>query len=262
MGKKNNFKDITRKEILQYKYDLLTAYKPNTVNTYLVSVKSFYAYLELNKISNDVTKGIKGAKSPISHSKEALTIEQTIMLLKSIDTRTLTGKRDFAMINLMIHTGLRVMEVQSADFFDISQNTGKALLYIQGKGRDSKDNYVVLEQTVLKPIFNYIKERGTSEGALFQGIGNRSVGQRLSKRSISRIVKESFKNIGIDNERITAHSTRHTAVTLSLLGGATVQEAQAMARHSSINTTMIYSHNINRIQNSAESRISDLLKGA
>lgn len=68
-----------------------------------------------------------------------------------------------------------------------------------------------------------------------------------------------MKEAGIESERITAHSLRHTAVTLALLAGATVQEAQAMARHSSINTTMIYAHNIDRLETPAEGRIEDLL---
>lgn len=256
----NNINAIERKNILAYKYDLLTKYTPNTVNTYLSSVRAFYEYLEVMGISKDITKGVKGAKAPQSHAKEALTVEQTIRLLNSFDLETLTGMRDYAMLNLMINTGLRVMEVQTALVTDIAQSAGKAVLYIQGKGRDTKDNMVILEDNVLQPIREYISKRKNEQGALFQGIGNRSAGKPLSKRSISRIAKEAFISIGLDSEKITAHSTRHTAVTLSLLGGATVQEAQAMARHSNINTTMIYSHNINRIENSAESKISSLLK--
>ena len=82
---------------------------------------------------------------------------------------------------------------------------------------------------------------------------------RLTTRSISRIVKDNLRKAGIDSDRITAHSLRHTAVTLSLLGGATIQEAQSMARHKNINTTLIYAHNINRIKHAPERVIDTML---
>lgn len=257
----NNIDEVDKGTLLDYKRFLVKRYKANTVNAYIVALKSFYSFLEEHRISRNHTTGLKGVKASKNFSKSSLTIEQALELLRSFDRNTLEGKRNYALISLMINTGLRVMEVHGADIDDIDQTSGHALLYIQGKGRDSKDNYVVLEHNVLEALNDYINSRGDNEGALFKGISNRS-NNRLTKGSISRIVKTSFRNIGLDNPKLTAHSTRHTAVTFSLLGGATIQEAQAMARHSNINTTMIYSHNINRIQNNAESKIANILSGS
>ena len=64
---------------------------------------------------------------------------------------------------------------------------------------------------------------------------------------------------GIDSERLTAHSLRHSAITYSLLGGATLQEAQQLARHTSILTTTIYAHNINRLAARTENKIDMFL---
>ncbi|MHB8277486.1 MAG: hypothetical protein ACYDIA_07525 [Candidatus Humimicrobiaceae bacterium] len=58
---------------------------------------------------------------------------------------------------------------------------------------------------------------------------------------------------------LTAHSLKHTAITLSLMAVASIQEAQALARHKDINTTLIYSHNLNRIANAPEKKIEVLL---
>jgi len=63
-------------------------------------------------------------------------------LLSQIDTSTVQGKRDYAIINLMARTGLRTMEVVGANVGNIRQNGGEALLYVQGKRRDSKDSFV------------------------------------------------------------------------------------------------------------------------
>lgn len=53
----------------------------------------------------------------------------------------------------------------------------------------------------------------------------------------------------------------HTSITLALLGGASLQQAQQLARHSNINTTLIYSHAVDRVENAAERHISDMLRG-
>ncbi len=57
---------------------------------------------------------------------------------------------------------------------------------------------------------------------------------------------------GFDSERLTAHSLRHTAITQALLAGSPLQEVQQFARHSSINTTQVYAHNLDRLQGSCE----------
>jgi integrase/recombinase XerD len=60
-------------------------------------------------------------------------------------------------------------------------------------------------------------------------------------------------------DTLTAHCLRHTAVTLALQAGATIQEVQAFARHANINTTLIYAHNIDRIRDAPERKIDALL---
>ena len=81
----------------------------------------------------------------------------------------------------------------------------------------------------------------------------------MTTRSVSRVVKEYLRKANLDDARLTAHSLRHTAITLSLLGGATPQEAKVMARHADINTTLIYAHNINRIKQAPEKKIDEIL---
>lgn len=259
--KDNNIVQPTRADILSYKGYLLDNYTACTVSSYLTAVKGFYIYLEAEKISPNIANGIKGAKHQQGFKKDPLTVEQAKNLLTEIDTDNITGKRDYSIVNLLIRTGLRTIEVERANIEDIRQQGGEALLYIQGKGRDSKDDFVLLTEATLKPIREYIKARGKAEltDPLFMSHSNKNYGGRLTTRSISRIVKNNLREAGIDSDRITAHSLRHTAVTLSLLGGATIQEAQSMARHKNINTTLIYAHNINRIKQAPERLIDNLL---
>jgi len=250
-----------RVDILDYKADMLKQYSACTVSSYLSAVKSFYTYLEGEKITPNIAAGVKGAKHQHGFRKDALTPKQAKEVICSIDTSTTEGKRDLALVNLLITTGLRTVEVERANIEDIRSETGEALLYIQGKGRDSKDAFVLLTDSTLTPIKEYLRARGKQPDTapLFASHSDRNNGGRLTTRSISRIAKKALRSAGYDDSRLTAHSMRHTAVTLSLLAGASVQEAQALARHKNINTTMIYAHNINRIANAPERRIESLL---
>ena len=81
----------------------------------------------------------------------------------------------------------------------------------------------------------------------------------MTPRSISRIVKRTLVYAGYDSSRWTAHSLRHSAVSISLAAGATIMDAKDMARHENVETTMIYAHNANRLNHGAEYAIDRAL---
>jgi len=249
--------DLQREDILEYK-DYLAEKSSYTVTLYMTSVRKLYQWLESKKIYPDVTRGIKGAKKPKGFRKDSLTPDQLRETLKAMKKRSLEGLRDYALFNLMARTGLRDIEVSRALIEDIRQETGQAVLWIQGKGRDSKDDFVLLTKEALSPIKRYLKARGDllQKDPLFCSHSDRNNGQALTTRSISRIVKTALRKIGLDDKRLTAHSLRHTAISLSIKGGASLQQAQAMARHTDPKTTLVYFHNLDRIQAGAEKCIS------
>ena len=255
----NKYIQPTSNDILAYKQFLhsqeLAAY---TISTYLVVVRKFFTWTESKTIYPNIAKAVKGMRSPKGFRKECLSNEQIARVLKGINRSTLQGKRDFAIINLLLRTGLRTIEIQRANIGDISKYEDEAKFYIQGKGRDAKDDYVFLTYSTLKPILDYLKsiEQTNATTPLFTSISDRNNGNRMTPRSISRIVKDALLRAKIDDKRLTAHSLRHTAITNALLGGASLQEVKTMARHSNINTTLIYSHNLERMANPAE-RIID-----
>ena len=232
-----------------------------TITNYLVAVRKFFAWTETKGYYPNVAKTVKGAKRTKGFRKDPLTVEQVKDLLAEIDRTTLEGRRDYALLNLFVRTGLRTVEVIRANVEDIRQQGGDSLLYIQGKGRDAKDDFVLLTEATLRPIREYIASRkAVKDGEpLFASLSNKNKGERLTTRSLRRIIKDRLRGIEIEDKRITAHSLRHTAITLSLLGGASIQEAQILARHADINTTLVYAHNINRVTNAPERRIDTML---
>ena len=253
-----------REDILAYKRALEAQGRSAfTLSNYLVVVRRFFEWAEGMKLYPNIAKGVKGAKHPRGFKKDPLTVDQAKELLASLDRSTVLGKRDFALINLLLRTGLRTIEAVRADVGDIRQQSGEAILWIHGKGRDAKDEFVLLTEKTLKPINEYLAERGKTEDAepLFASLSDMNQGQRLTTRSVSRIIKSYLRKIGLNSDRLAAHSLRHTAITLALKGGATIQEAQALGRHANINTTLIYAHNIDRLTQAPERKIDVVLNG-
>lgn len=254
-----------RTDVLSYKALLAGSYSANTVNSYLVPVRRFYTWLSALGAGPNVAADIKGAKFSRGFKKDYLTISQAGKVLRTHSSgESLKDLRDNAIIALMVHTGLRTVEVVRANIEDMHPSGSAIVLDIQGKGRSSKDDFVVVPVGVEDKIRAYLSRRGEiPEGEpLFASISPRNAGGRMTTRSISRIAKDTLRQAGYDSPRLTAHSMRHTAVTLALLGGATPQEAQAMARHSSITTTMIYAHNLDRISHSAELKVEAVLSAS
>lgn len=260
----NNASDsIERAHVLAYKNYLKDLeYAAYTITSYLVVVRKFFEWLESKKIYPNIARSIKGMQRPKGFRKECLTTIQIQDILKGIERTTLRGKRDYAIINILLRTGARTIELQRTNIEDVRQGGAEAMLYVQGKGRDSKDSFVILTQASLKPLYEYLGARGIlqDKSPLFASISDRNNGERITTRSISRIVKEALRNTGLNSSKLTAHSLRHTAITTALLAGASLQEVKEMARHNDINTTLIYSHNIDRVKNAPERKIDSFLE--
>ena len=263
-------KNITqpqRETILSYKFWLdtkqLSAY---TKAIYIVVVRRFFLWTEDSQLYPNVARGIKGIKKfAKSHQKESLSLDALKKILSSIDCSTLCGKRDFALINVLVRTGLRLKEVASATIEDMYEQRGEMLLWIHGKGRASKDEFVLLTQQALQPIYEYIHARGikNEREPLFVSLSDRNYGKKLTIFSLSRIIKRRLRAAGFDSKRITAHSLRHTFGVLSMQAGASLYEVQLAMRHTAPTTTQLYLGDIERLKRleaSPERKISSLLE--
>ena len=167
------------------------------------------------------------------------------------------------MLFLMVTGGLRTIEVARADIGDLRTLGDNSVLYVQGKGREEKTDYIKLSAPAEQAIRAYLKARGEKdeEAPLFSSTSNNNRGARLTTRSVSGIVKTRLQQAGYDSEKLTAHSLRHTAVTLSLLAGKDITEVQQFARHANIATTMIYNHALDKAKNGCSEAITQAIMG-
>ncbi|OHE26038.1 MAG: hypothetical protein A2Z84_04090 [Tenericutes bacterium GWA2_35_7] len=252
----------TRQDVMAYREQLKSRLRAASVQKHIVVIRGFYRWYYIEGFGPNAAEGVKGMKIESDFKRESLSLEAAIKLLnraKRYASKSIIGKRDHALIALLLTTGLRTIEVERADVDDISFVDETKVLYIMGKGHDEKDAYVKLSPEVYSLIEEYLIERQDGYKPLFINHTKPYQGTRLRTRMISMVVKEMLRDIGIDDPKYSAHSLRHTAASLALDLGGDLDAAQQLMRHKDISTTKIYAHRLSKAKNHLEWQISTAL---
>lgn len=263
----NHVTNPNRNVILAYK-EFLTKRKlsSSSIQKSLVVLRGFYRFLKLNNIDEDITYAVKGVKVATTYKRQPLTEEDIRKVIHNAKRKagTAKGKRNLAIIVLLFTTGLRAIEVERADIEDIDIMGEGYVLYIQGKGRDDKDNFVKLTDDVYQIILTYLETRNTTNLAernnpLFTTYLRGGQEIRMKTAVIRTMIKDAFRAIGLDSRAFSAHSTRHSFATLSLIQGASILEVKESLRHSSISSTQIYSHLVEKMKSGTNELVSNAI---
>ena len=235
---------------------MLEANQKRSVNTWLAGVRSFFTWCtDARLIPYNPTATVKGASRKGEtqiHRKNPLTNAEVRRLLAMPDTSTAQGARDFAILNLFLFTAMRSVEINRANLSDWQTIGTQQVIYYQGKGHSEADDYKVVVDPVADAVQLWLSYRGNKPGPLFTSLSDRSQGERLSLRAIRNLIKDHMRKAGIDDPKKTTHSLRHTAITNAIVNGAPLRVVQTLAGHASANTTSIYIHNVDRLQNPGE----------
>lgn len=247
--------------IREWKAELLAQnVKPSSVNTWLAGLRSFFGWLaEIGEISFDPTQAIKGASrkgTAKKHIRDSLTDREVIRLLEQPDRSTWEGRRDYAMLCVMLYTAARGFELHHADLADLQTIDSALVLHVLGKGHYEKDDRLILPPEAESAVRDWLVMRGNNDGAIFVSRSNHTKGSRLSRSAIRAIIKGHMKTAGIFGRNKTVHSLRHTAITSAIRHGAPVHKVKGMSRHASLDTLMIYYHEADRLSDPAEKYIS------
>ena len=257
--KVNNITTPTKQDIKAYKIYLKgTNYSIGTKNQYIRAVKHLFKWLYNEGLYDNIADSIKGFRDlNKSNKKDAFNEQDIIKILSDIDTNTTQGKRDKAIILLIVIGGLRVSEVINIDIQDIERINNQYRVYIKGKGHQDKDTYIKIIDEVYDAIKDYLNTRDNINGydPLFIGTSNRAKNKRLCKETLSQILKNRFRDSGYDTKRLTAHSLRHATATILLKSGASLYQTQHHLRHQSPQTTEIYINLNNKEVDTSEQEI-------
>lgn len=214
-----------------------------SVSTYLTAIRRLCQYfVDIGLLAENPARAVKGNRRPASHSRSVLTQVDVQQLMEHMDLATQIGKRDRAIIYMMLYNGLSEIEITRADLQDLEQTLMGWYLRVQGKGRTVKDQQVPIEPSVMDAIRLYLDTRGRirPEQPLVVSHGHRSEGKRLNTRSVRSRINTYLKAAGLKRPGISPHSLTHTAPLIWLNSGVSIDEVRQRMRHGTLDTTMIY----------------------
>ena len=235
-----SFADLDRRRVRAYLAWLQQiGYARTSVSRKLSALRTLFKWLKRMGIVERDPLPARGAFKLDSRLPRFLSQNEAEKLVTSPDPSSEKRIRDKALLELIYAAGLRVSEVGGLNLDSVNLDTRE--LRVTGKG--SKDRVALIGQSARDALKVYLAEVrsavgpvGTEEALFVNRYGN-----RLSERSIQKIVREYATRAGLGNQ-VHTHTLRHTFATHMLEGGADLRVVQELLGHSSPATTQIYTH--------------------
>lgn len=240
-------KKITLENVEEYQRYLseIKEDKASSIIRKISTLKKFYKYLRQKKVVNEnIIEYINNPKLPKRQPK-FLNIEESKKLLDELaNGHTINSKRDYCIMTLFLHCGLRISELINIKIQDI--DTINNSLRVIGKG--NKERLINLDKTCINVIQDYLLIRKNIENNIksiddkdYLFISNCHC--QISTERIRDILENVLKRIGLEDKGITPHKLRHSFATLMYNSGVMdIVELQEVLGHENIETTKIYTH--------------------
>ncbi|MDE5977180.1 MAG: tyrosine-type recombinase/integrase [Turicibacter sp.] len=234
-----------------------------TINRKVSSLSSLYKWLLKYQDNRTQTAllyfnpfGNLHDEKPKVNSKETefLTLEECGQLLGVFDTNKLLDLRNKTILTLALTTALRKSELIHIKLKDIAKYGEYDVIHVVRKG--NKKDMVKIKPSVKLLIEEYVSRtqrcfEADAESYLFIGHSrNKRNNEKLDPSSLNYMIKSVCKKAGI-SKSLKVHSTRHTAITLAITGGASIEKVRDFAAHQNIATTNRYVHSIDKLKENA-----------
>jgi len=166
-------------------------------------------------------------------------------LLEAIETDTLVGLRDKAIISVMAYAFPRVSTALRLRGADFEPSGAGYSVYLRGKG--GEQHRQALHHEAASAVLQWLEAAGITERSapLFQGVWpprgahQRATGTVMQRNTVLRMVKRQAERLGMDPNLCT-HSFRATGITAYVEAGGSLQTAAQMAGHADVRTTQLY----------------------
>lgn len=214
-------------------------YARTSISRKLASLRSFFKFaIRQGFAEHNPAQPLRNPRGQRS-LPHFLTAEEVDKLLDAPNLNESAGLRDKAILEVMYSAGLRVSEVVGMNDRDIDFAEG--VVRIRGKGR--KERLGSLGRYAMRALRAYFPHRirTEKEGQKEQPTFTNKFGQRLTTRSVGRMLEKHILACGLDT-RTTPHTLRHSFATHLLDRGADIRSVQEMLGHKSLATTQIYTH--------------------
>ena len=232
-------------------------FAPSTVESLVTATSIFFDWLCALDIvrKNPANKHLIRKRRRENRAQRkifALSKEESQRLLDATFTgpnRCNTEKRNYAIVLTLLNCLLRRSEIGAMDVEHIRNLYGHWVLDLPDT-KGGVNQFVKMPAHVVEVIQDMQAYYGIESGPLWRSMIGPTLGARLSTRQINHVIKRAAKRAGLP-PGISVHTLRHTGCTLALEAGATLHQVQIHARHKSINTTLRYIHQREKLTNSA-----------
>jgi integrase/recombinase XerD len=214
-----------------------------TVKQHLAAIRMLFDWLVIGQVVPvNPAASVRGPKYIVRRGKTpVLKAEQARMLIDSVDTGSITGLRDRALIGVMVYSFARVSAVISMKVEDYYQNGKRWWFRLHEKGGKRHD--VPAHHNAESYVDAYLSAAGVNEKKtpLFRTINkNRQLTDNpMYRADVLRMIKRRAKTVGLP-ATTCCHTFRATGITAYLENGGTIEKAQAIAAHESPRTTKLY----------------------
>ena len=211
----------------------------NSIARALVAIKMFFRFLWSEGIAPHEITSLMESPRLVRHLPEVMIEAEVEALLAQPDTKTPSGLRDKALLELLYATGARASEVVGLTLDSLHFDLG----YVRCFGKGSKERIVPVAESAISAVNEYMESarplllRRRPSDHLFPG---RSGGP-ITRQTVWRVVKKQARAAGI-GRRVSPHTLRHSFATHMLQHGADLRAIQEMLGHADISTTQIYTH--------------------
>src|SRR5690606_14611342 len=178
-----------------------------------------------------------------------LTRDEARRLIGAVDPERKAFLRDQTLMMVLLHCVLRRSEAHAMDFEHLRQ-VGEYWVLDLPDTKGGADQYVKMPNHVARAVWYHGDHYGYTTGAVWRSLSNNGKGRRLPATSIYNIVRNAATRAGLEGN-VGAHTIRHTGCALAIESGESLQQVQHHARHKSLETTMIYVHQLERLRDSA-----------
>ena len=209
---------------------------PATINQKLAAIKSLVNYASSAGKCHYTLVNIKAEKLTQYRDTSGIPKNQFKLIIDAVDTDTIKGLRDRAILLLLWGNALRRSEIANCDVKDYSQGMGE--LMITGKGKIGQPEVISLGKSAIAAIDKWLVARidYTPTAPLFCAVHKGYWGNRLHTHSIYKLVQKYALLAGIDKV-MSPHRIRHSSITEALnLTNGDVRKVQKLSRHSNLNT--------------------------
>lgn len=255
MHGRSEYRDApTKQTVLDY-YAFLRekGLRQTSIRSTHIRLKSFFSWLADEELYSDIFNGLE-VSAGTYRKKPVLSAHEVKSLLDG-----LTNIKARAMVHLMVFCGLRCIEVAELCWGDIDADRA----IVRGKGREDKSELIVLPVSVQTALRDWrYHTPGSTAGDAPVFVGDVLIHQPMASKSVSAFVNAHLSARFPEKQGLTAHSLRHTAVTLAIESGLDISRVSRFARHKSVVTTMLYIHDIHRFSDPPEARIETLVSNA